>query len=54
MNINLPKASLFFVGLFLALSAVSLLGWVSVSPIFLGIVALIACYLLFIQVFFTP
>lgn len=54
MTINLPKVSLFFVALFLVLFAVSGLGWIAVSAIALGIVALIGAILLFIQVFFTP
>lgn len=54
MKPTVPKASLFFVGVFLALSAISLFGWAAVSPIALGIVALLAAILLFIWVFFLP
>lgn len=53
MNLKLSKVSLFFVGVFLALSAITLFGWTAVNPIALGIVASLAAILLFIQVFFT-
>lgn len=51
---NIGKLTLFFYALFFVLFAVNAFGWIAVSPVALGIVALILAVLLFIQFFSTP
>lgn len=51
---TLQKVSLLFVALFLVLYAVSAFGWIAVSAVALGIVALIAGVLVFVWVLQTP
>ena len=51
---NIGKLTLFFTMLFFILFAVSSFGWIAVSAVALGIVALILAVLLAIQFFSNP